>query len=399
MKRVAILGSTGSIGRNALEVIEHLKTYEVVGLAAGQSIDLLARQIKKYGPQIVSVGSEASVELLKKELAASGVPAAPKIGSGIEGLLEIVGHPDVEIVVVATVGAVGLLPTYRAIEMGKRIALANKETLVMAGELMTAKAAETGAELLPIDSEHNALHQCLRSVDRADVARLILTASGGPFRTTSPEELADVTPEQALQHPTWQMGRKITIDSATLMNKGLEVIEARWLFGFPPERIDILIHPQSIVHSMVELTDGSILAQLGVTDMRYAIQYALTYPERRPTPLPRLTFTPSLTLEFHPPDVERFPCLELAYRALRTGGTMPAVLNAANEIAVEAFLQRQIPFPAIAALIRTVMQEHEPQPVRSIEQIMEIDAWARRRARAHLPDVAASEARTQDAYR
>lgn len=398
MKRVAILGSTGSIGRNALQVIEHLGTYEVVGLAAGQNMSLLAQQIARYAPKMVSVASEVSIELLKKELAAHGVTTVPKIGSGMDGLLEIVRHPEVEIIVVATVGAVGLLPTYRAIEMGKRVALANKETLVMAGELMTAKAAETGAELLPIDSEHNALHQCLRSVNTADVARLILTASGGPFRTTAPEKMAEVTPEQALQHPTWQMGRKITIDSATLMNKGLEVIEARWLFGFPPDRIDILIHPQSIVHSMVELTDGSILAQLGVTDMRYAIQYALTYPERRPTPLPRLTFSPSLSLDFHPPDMERFPCLELAYRAIRVGGTLPTVLNAANEVAVEAFLQRQISFPAIATLIRTVMDEHEAQSLRSIEQVMEVDAWARRRTRAHLEEVAIAHGQTPNRW-
>ncbi len=398
MKKIAILGSTGSIGRNVLQVIEHLGMFEIVGLAAGHSVALLAQQIKSYSPKIVSVATPSVGERLKHELATLGVRTPPALVFGTEGLLDMVRHPEVEIVVVATVGAVGLMPTYRAIELGKRVALANKETLVMAGELMTIKAEETGAELLPIDSEHNALHQCLRSVAASDVARLILTASGGPFRTLSVEKMAAVTPEQALQHPTWQMGRKITIDSATLMNKGLEVIEARWLFGFPPERIDILIHPQSIVHSMVELTDGSILAQLGVTDMRYAIQYALTYPERLPTPLPRLTFSPSLSLDFHPPDRGRFPCLDLAYHAIRVGGTMPAVLNAANEVAVEAFLQRQISFPAIAWLIRAVMEEHRACPLHSIEQVIDVDAWARQRARARLQEVCTASAQAKDAW-
>jgi len=382
MKRVAILGSTGSIGTSSLRVIEHLGNFEVVGLAAGKSIATLAEQTKKFSPKIVSVGSAEAVEQLKTELEKIGVRPLPKIVCGREGLVEVVVQPEVETVISATVGAVGLLPTYRALELGKRVALANKETLVMAGELMMKKAAETGAEVLPVDSEHNALHQCLRGVRRADVRRLVLTASGGPFREMAAEEMHRVTAEHALQHPTWRMGQKITIDSATLMNKGLEVIEARWLFDFSPEQIDILIHPQSIVHSMIELVDGSVLAQLGVTDMRYAIQYALTYPERLPTALPHLGFSPSLTLDFYPPDMERFPCLKLAYEAIRRAGTMPAVLNAANEVAVHAFLERRIPFTAISKILSDVMAEHQPVEVRSIEQVVQVDAWARARAEA-----------------
>jgi 1-deoxy-D-xylulose-5-phosphate reductoisomerase len=386
VKRVAILGSTGSIGTNALLVIEHLGDLEVVGLAASKNITRLAEQIKKFSPRVVSVGNAEAIKQLEAELENNGLKSFPKIVCGTNGLVEVASQPEVEIVISATVGAVGLLPTYRALELGKRVALANKETLVMAGELMTAKAAETGAALLPIDSEHNALHQCLRGVKHEDVSRLLLTASGGPFRNTSAEAMNHVTREDALQHPTWRMGRKITIDSATLMNKGLEVIEAHWLFGFSAEQIGILIHPQSIVHSMVELVDGSIMAQLGVTDMRYAIQYALTYPDRVATPLPPLGFSPSLALEFHPPDMGRFPCLGLAYEAIRRGGTMPAVLNAANEIAVGAFLEERIPFMAIPEIIRSVMAEHQPVEIGSLEQVVQVDGWARTRARSFIDD-------------
>jgi 1-deoxy-D-xylulose-5-phosphate reductoisomerase len=275
------------------------------------------------------------------------------------------------------VGALGLLPTYRALELGKRVALANKETLVVAGELMTKAAAKSGAELLPVDSEHNALHQCLRGEKREELKRLILTASGGPFRQASQAEIEAATPAQALNHPTWRMGAKITIDSATLMNKGLEVIEARWLFQCSADEIDIVVHPQSVVHSMVELVDGSIIAQLGVTDMRHAIQYALTYPARHPADLPPLELTRLSKLEFFAPDTDRFPCVRLAYQALRVGGTLPAVLNAANEVAVAAFLNAQIPFGNIPRLIEAACEAHQIQPADTLENVLGADQWAR----------------------
>jgi len=391
MKRIAILGSTGSIGTSALSLLEQLEGFCVVGLAAQRNVARLADQIARFSPRLVSVASAEAATELCVELHRRGVRALPDIRYGPEGLVALATAPDVDIVLVATVGAVGLLPTYRALEHGKRVALANKETLVMAGRLMTETAAATGAEILPVDSEHNALHQCLQGVNRHDVARLLLTASGGPFRTLPATELARVTPEQALQHPTWRMGPKITVDSATLMNKGLEVIEAHWLFGIAPEQIAIVIHPQSVVHSMVELVDGSILAQLGPTDMRYAIQYALTYPDRRPTPLPRLDFSTALHLEFHPPDLERFPCVRLAYDALRRGGTMPAVLNAANEVAVTAFLEHRLSFLAIPAVIERVMREHEPEEPRQIEDVLRADAWARARAHEVIASLACAE--------
>ena len=277
----------------------------------------------------------------------------------------------------AVVGALGLLPTYRALEAGRRVALANKETLVIAGELMTRTAEKSGAELLPVDSEHNALHQCLRGEHHSEVKRLILTASGGPFRTASKTEIENATPAQALQHPTWRMGDKITIDSATMMNKGLEVIEARWLFNRTADEIDIIVHPQSVVHSMVEFVDGSVIAQLGVTDMRHAIQYALTYPARQAADLPPLNLAAGGNLEFYEPDTERFPCIALAYEALRTGGTMPAVLNAANEIAVAAFLAERIRFGQISALIRAACAAHQAQPVIDLATVLTADAWAR----------------------
>jgi 1-deoxy-D-xylulose-5-phosphate reductoisomerase len=283
----------------------------------------------------------------------------------------------VDIVVSATVGAVGFLPTYKALSLGRRVCLANKETLVMAGELMTRAARESGAELLPVDSEHNALHQCMRGEQIREVKRLILTASGGPFRQTPLERMREATVEEALAHPTWQMGSKISIDSATLMNKGLEVIEAGWLFGFEADRITVAVHPQSIVHSMIEMIDGSIIAQLGVTDMRLMIQYALTYPERIPTDLPALGLDKLSKLEFYEPDFERFPCLGLAYDAMREGGTMPAAMSAANEIAVEAFLNRRITFMQIPGLIAQTMESHKTRPCSSIESVLDADRWAR----------------------
>ena len=378
MKQVAILGSTGSIGRNTLRVIESLNgSFGVAALGAGANIPLLAEQIERHRPRVVSVQDEGAAEQLSYELRERSIAARPKVGIGVDGLSEVATVDGAEIVIGAVVGARGLLPTYRALEAGRRVALANKETLVVAGELMTRAAARSGAELLPVDSEHNALHQCLRGERRSELKRLILTASGGPFRTASSDEIERATPDEALRHPTWRMGDKITIDSATLMNKGLEVIEAHWLFDCSADEIEVVVHPQSVVHSMIELIDGSIIAQMGVTDMRHAIQYALTYPARHPSSLPPLDLTQLAKLEFYAPDTDRFPCLAFAYQALRAGGTMPAVLNAANEVAVAAFLASQIRFVEIPRLISAACAAHEPQPATSLESVLAADQWAR----------------------
>ncbi|HEX8184677.1 MAG TPA: 1-deoxy-D-xylulose-5-phosphate reductoisomerase, partial [Blastocatellia bacterium] len=325
----------------------------------------------------VSVANEADIADLKAKLRSAGITRLPEIVWGEEGLVAVACMDEVDIVVSATVGAVGFLPTYKALSLGRRVCLANKETLVMAGELMTRAARESRAELLPVDSEHNALHQCMRGEHTREVKRLILTASGGPFRQTPLERMREATVEEALAHPTWQMGSKITIDSATLMNKGLEVIEAGWLFGFTADRIAVTVHPQSIVHSMIEMVDGSIIAQLGVTDMRLMIQYALTYPERIATELPALGFEKLAKLEFYEPDFARFPCLGLAYDAMREGGTMPAAMSAANEVAVAAFLERRIRLMEIPRMIAATMEAHETQPCSSIEAVLEADRWAR----------------------
>ena len=378
MKQVAILGSTGSIGCNTLRVIEAFKTeFGVAALGAGSQVELLAEQIEQFRPRVVSVSDEASADKLRHELKKRNVGEQPKIFIGVDGLSEVATVEGAEIVIGAVVGALGLLPTYRALELGRRVALANKETLVVAGELMTQAAERSGAELLPVDSEHNALHQCLRGEKRHELKRLILTASGGPFRNASREEIEQATPAQALNHPTWRMGAKITIDSATLMNKGLEVIEAHWLFNCSADEIDIVVHPQSVVHSMVELIDGSIIAQLGVTDMRHAIQYALTYPDRRPSLLPQLDLATLSKLEFFSPDSEKFPCLKFAYRALRAGGTMPAVLNAANEVAVAAFLDEKIKFGEIPRLIQSACDAHEVIAASGLDKVLNADRWAR----------------------
>lgn len=378
MKTISILGSTGSIGQSTLSVVDSLSDqFVVAGLAAGRDVERLARQVATYRPQLVSVANKTDVEALAHRLRESGIDVLPEIMSGPEGLAAVACLDGVDTVVSATVGAVGFLPTYKALAMGRRVCLANKETLVMAGELMTRAASDAGAELLPVDSEHNALHQCLRGERLHEVKRLILTASGGPFRQTSIERIREATVEEALAHPTWQMGSKITIDSATLMNKGLEVIEAGWLFGFTADRISVAVHPQSIVHSMIEMVDGSIIAQLGVTDMRLMIQYALTYPDRLPTDLPPLGLDKLARLEFLEPDLERFPCLRLAYEAMREGGTMPAALSAANEIAVAAFLDRRMKFMEIPAVIEATMEAHDTQPCSSIEAVLEADRWAR----------------------
>lgn len=379
MKPISILGSTGSIGCNTLQVIEHLGDFRVVAMAAGRNISKFAEQIAKFQPELSSCQDAGSADQLKAELVRIG-GRIPQIEVGEDGLVSVATHPEAEIVVSAVVGAVGLVPTLRAIESGKRVAIANKETLVIAGELMTAAAARSGAEILPVDSEHNAIHQCLRGEDITEVKRLILTASGGPFRTKSRAEIENASRAEALNHPNWKMGDKITIDSATLMNKGLEVIEARWLFGFDADHISVIVHPQSVVHSMVEMVDGSIIAQMGVTDMKHAIQYSLTYPSRQKNCTPPLDLATLSRLDFEEPDLDRFPCLALAYSALHTGGTMPAVLNAANEIAVQAFLDGKIRLSEIAAINKAVMAEHEAGPAGRLEDILEADAWARSRA-------------------
>lgn len=385
MKQIAILGSTGSIGCNTLRVIEAFKgEFGVAALGAGSNVELLAEQVEQFRPRVVSVSDEASADQFRHELKKRGVIDPPKIVIGVDGLSEVATVDGAEILIGAVVGALGLLPTYRALELGRRVALANKETLVVAGELMTKAAEKSGAELLPVDSEHNALHQCLRGEKRHELKRLVLTASGGPFRNASREEIEQATPAQALKHPTWRMGAKITIDSATLMNKGLEVIEARWLFDCSADEIDIVVHPQSVVHSMIELIDGSILAQLGVTDMRHAIQYALTYPDRRPTELPPLDLATLSKLEFFPPDTEKFPCINLAYNALRAGGTMPAVLNAANEVAVAAFLDEKIKFGDIPKLIGLVCEAHTVQAASSLDAVLNADKWSREWVKSHI---------------
>ncbi len=377
MKQIAILGSTGSIGRNTLRVVDSFKgEFGVAALGAGSNVELLAEQVEQYRPRVVSVSDEVCAEKLRRELSRRKAPS-PKIGLGVDGLSEVASCDDVEIVIGAVVGALGLQPTLRALELGRRVALANKETLVVAGELMTRAAEKSGAELLPVDSEHNALHQCLRGENRREVKRFILTASGGPFRNSSIEEIENATTAQALNHPTWRMGAKITIDSATMMNKGLEVIEARWLFNASASEIDILVHPQSVVHSMIELVDGSIIAQMGVTDMRHAIQYALTYPDRHPAELPPLDLATLSKLEFYSPDTEKFPCVTLAYEALRRGGTMPAVLNAANEVAVAAFLDEKIKFGDISRLIRAACDAHTPQTATTLDAVLAADRLAR----------------------
>lgn len=379
MRSISILGSTGSIGCNTLEVVKHLGDIRVVAMSAGRNIERFAEQVIEFAPKLVSVQTEEHADELARRLKLEP-SGTPEIAWGTEGLIAVATHLDAETVVSATVGAIGFVPTLRAIEAGKRVALANKETLVMAGELMTAAAAKSGSEILPVDSEHNAIHQCLRGEKSSEVKRLILTASGGPFRTKSKVEIENATRDQALDHPNWKMGEKITIDSATLMNKGLEVIEARWLFGFEADQISVIVHPQSVVHSMVEMVDGSIIAQLGVTDMKHPIQYALTYPERKGGCLEQLDLRKMSELTFEEPDLDRFPCLGLAYHALRKGGTMPTVLNAANEIAVQAFLDGKISLDRIATLNQAVMEEHDVEPAKLFETILSADAWARERA-------------------
>ncbi len=375
MKKVAILGSTGSIGVNALDVVsKHPGELEIVALAAGRNLDVLKGQIERFRPGIVSVFDKEHAGRLKTILD-SGVPT--QVLWGDEGYRVVASESGADLVLSAIVGAAGLVPTLAAIEAGKNVALANKETLVTAGSLVVEKARAKGVRIIPVDSEHSAVFQCLEGNSSRSLGRVILTASGGPFLRSSREEMEKARLSDALRHPNWKMGRKITIDSATMMNKGLEVIEARWLFGVDYDRIDVVIHPQSIVHSLVEFVDGSVMAQLGLPDMRGPISYALFYPERTPGGFPPFELTKLGRLEFLPPDLERFPCLKLGYEAGRAGGTMPAVMNAANEVAVNAFLDEKLSFSAIARVIETVMSRHVSADVSSLEVVLSADSWAR----------------------
>jgi 1-deoxy-D-xylulose-5-phosphate reductoisomerase len=379
MKNILVLGSTGSIGLNVLKVIEaRPEEYTAVGLGAGRNIALLLRQIERFRPKAVAVLDREGADALSRELSGNH---KPEIHVGPEGYKRLAACSEADTVVSAMAGSAGFAPTFAAIEAGRQIALANKETMVMAGSLVMEQARRKGVRILPIDSEHNAIFQSLLGHPREDLRRVIITASGGPFREMSLEEMASVSPESALKHPNWQMGRKITVDSATLMNKGLEAIEARWLFDLRIDQISILIHPQSIVHSMVEYMDGSIIAQMGVPDMLTPISYALSFPRHLKTPLSPLKLEEIGVLSFSKPDLKRFRCLDLALRAVEIGGSMPAVLNAANEVAVDLFLARRIGFLQIPELVEKVMESHRPQSVDSLEAVMEADAWAKKRAR------------------
>jgi 1-deoxy-D-xylulose-5-phosphate reductoisomerase len=378
MKRISLLGSTGSIGVSTLDVIgAHPDRFEVSALAAGRNVALLAEQIERFRPRLAAVIDESHAGELRGRL---GRASSTTVLSGAEGYREAAAIAGADMVVSAMVGAAGLLPTLEAIAAGKDIALANKETLVMAGHLVLRRAAEQGVKILPVDSEHSAIFQCLQGGRGEEVRRIILTASGGPFLNATLQELSRVTPARALCHPNWAMGKKITIDSATMMNKGLEVIEAGWLFGLPAERIDVVIHPQSIVHSLVEYVDGSVIAQMGIPDMRLPIAYALSYPERLARHDKPLDLGQVGSLTFQPPDRGRFPALGLAYKAIRAGGTAPAVLNGANEVAVMAFIEEKLPFNGIVPLVETVLSRHAVEADPGIGAILAADGWARREA-------------------
>jgi len=381
MKTLSILGSTGSIGVSTLGIVAgNPSRFKVVALSAGKNLALLKSQIEQFRPEVISVIDEDHARRLRDMLG----PAAVEILSGAAGCARVASHEGADMVVSAMAGAAGLSPTMAAIDAGKDIALANKETMVMAGKLVMDRAASRGVKILPVDSEHSAVFQCLAGHNREEVRRLILTASGGPFLTLPLERFADVRLEDALRHPNWEMGRKVTIDSATMMNKGLEIMEAMWLFGIDRERIDVCIHPQSIVHSMVEYVDGSVVAQMGVPDMKGPISYALAYPERVPGAISPLDLCGVGTLEFLTPDPARFPALGLAYEAAGRGGTAPAVLNAANEVAVEAFAEGKIGFRDITLLVEGVLTSHEPKAIGGIPDVFEADGWARARALAAI---------------
>jgi 1-deoxy-D-xylulose-5-phosphate reductoisomerase len=376
VRRLAILGSTGSVGVQALDVVGRFPDrFEVVGIAAGRNASLVLEQLRRHRPRVVAMADPAAARAVREQ-----APAGVEVLEGDAGVSSVASHPDVEFVLAAISGGAGLRSTASAVEAGKVIGLANKESLVLAGEVLMARAAARGVSILPVDSEHSAIHQSLVGHNRAEVRRLILTASGGPLRNVPAPELAGVTPARALKHPNWSMGDKITIDSATLMNKGLEVIEARWLFGMEPSRIDIVVHPESVVHSMVEYIDGSMVAQLGVSDMRGPISYALGHPGRLPLDLPPLDLVRQGKLTFESPDPERFPAFTLAYRALERGGTSPAVLSGADEAAVAAFLAGRCRFTAIAEICAEVLEAHAPEPLRSVEQALDASELGRREA-------------------
>jgi 1-deoxy-D-xylulose-5-phosphate reductoisomerase len=384
MRQLTILGSTGSIGCNTLDVLRGRRgEFGVYALVAGQNTEELARQILEFRPQVAVVATEQARLSLINRLGASGLAKSdwPELSFGRRARVEAVRAPEVDFVMSAIVGVNGLEATYEAVRLGKMIGLANKEVLVAGGKLVTEAARATGAELIPVDSEHNGVHQCLRGGRRSEVRRVILTASGGPFRNTPREELAAVTPDQALNHPTWKMGKRITIDSATMMNKGFEVIEACWLFGVRPSEVDVVIHPQSSVHAMVEFNDGSVLAQISATDMRMPIQYALTYPDRASAPVPRLDWRTERCWEFGPPDMEKFRLLKLAYQTQEAGGSATCTLNAADEIAVEAFLEGRISFPAITEVVEETLCRMPARDASAMDEVLEIDEQSRELAR------------------
>ena len=381
MKNLTVLGSTGSIGTSTLEVVRlNPSHYSIFALAAGQNAAILVEQIREFRPKVVVVASDSVLRILKSYLEDAGIPI-PELRTGSQALVEIATAPEVDFVMSAIVGVSGLEATYEAIRHKKTIGLANKEVLVSSGELVMAAARANGVELLPVDSEHNGAHQCLRAGRRAEVTKLILTASGGPFRLTPKENLTNVTPTQALNHPTWKMGRRITIDSATLMNKGFEVIEACWLFNFQPNDVEVTVHPQSKVHAMVEYNDGSVIAQICATDMRMPIQYALTYPDRAAAPVPRMNWQESHSWQFHPPEWDKFPLLRLAYQAQEVGGSAACTLNAADEIAVEAFLDERIPFQGIASVVEETLNRVPNRRAGSVQEVLEIDRESREVAR------------------
>ena len=390
MKHLAILGSTGSIGRQCLAVVDALAPrFAVVALAAGGNLDELIGQIERYQPELVSVADEKKADALSSRLREKGSAKLPAIHHGAEGMLAVGTHSQAEVVVSAAVGVVGLSATYEAVKLGKTIALSNKEVLVAAGELVMTAAQEAGKELLPVDSEHNAVHQCLRGGAHGEVRRLVLTASGGPFRKTPIKDLQNVSVEQALAHPNWRMGNRITVDSATMMNKGFEIIEARWLFDMKPSQVDVVIHPQSTIHSMVEYVDGSILAQLGATDMRMPIQYALTYPERVASNQVDLDWAKLKRLDFAKVSTRRYPCLRLAREAMKKGGAWPCALNAADEVAVAAFLGRQISFLGIAEVVEAVLSRTPRVRIEKMDDVLAADAEARRVAKEEVSRLAA----------
>src|SRR5579862_8405358 len=389
MKRIAILGSTGSIGRSTLSVVEsYPERFKIISLAAGRNLDAALEQAKKWKPRVISVAEESAAATLRQQLAKAGL-AEIEVVHGSPGTVQAATHPEVDFVVSAIVGVAGLEATYEAVKAGKTVGLANKECMVAAGELLTAEARRQGKPLLPIDSEHNAVHQCLRGGRMEEVEAIWLTASGGPFLNTPKSAFASITVQEALNHPTWKMGQRITIDSATLMNKGFEVIEACRLFAVPPEKVKVIVHPQSTIHSMVEFVDGSILAQFSVTDMRLPILYALTYPERIPSAM-RFPVMDLRHLEFLPPDMEKFPCLGLAYEAAEAGGAKTVALNAADEVAVAAFLQGRIEFDSIPTIIRDVISATEAGKLESITHVLEADSEARELARERVAGLAAS---------